>query len=268
VSILVKIIVFLVFVTIVFFLYIKHLQTAAIFFPIKELETIPGDYPSAPHEISIETDDEETLSAWFLSGKRPNYTLLYLHGNGGNISHRLDKIEVLLKTGANVFIVDYRGYGESTGKPSEKGLYLDAKAAYEHLNKIRIPGDKIILYGESLGGAVAIDLATKFKTRAIIIEGAFSSAKDMGRIFYPFIPPILLPDIFDSFSKIKEVNIPKLFIHSQDDEIVPFSLAEKLYENATQPKKLIKTKGGHNSGYVDSFDLYLSSIYEFIAGLD
>jgi len=130
-----------------------------------------------------------------------------------------------------------------------------------------MPPDKIIIYGESLGTAVAIDLASKNKTIGIILEGAFSSGKDMAKRIYPFMPLFFFSNIFDSLSKIKKVKVKKLFIHSKNDEIVPYDLARKLYESSPQPKIFVDIIGGHNTAFIDSRDRYISSIKDFIANL-
>jgi fermentation-respiration switch protein FrsA (DUF1100 family) len=216
--------------------------------------------------VYIDTIDGQKINAWFIPAKdEALFTVLFSHGNGGNISHRMDKIIILHRLGLNVFIYDYRGYGKSRGRPSEEGIYLDAIAAYNYLVKERGSNENsILLYGESLGGVVSVDLASKVKTRALVLEGIFSSAKDMASEIYPFLPTIFLKSKFDSMAKIKKITMPKLFIHSLDDEIVPVDLSKKLFNVAPEPKLFVTLKGGHNTCFADSQDDFLNSITSFI----
>ncbi|MBN3040924.1 MAG: alpha/beta hydrolase [Candidatus Omnitrophica bacterium] len=263
-----KIIIWLAVILFLMFLQVKYVQLTGIFFPIKELEASPKDFGLEYQEVYLKTINNQQINGWFLPFKDASYTLLFLHGNGGNISHRLDKLIILRQCPVNIFIIDYQGYGKSSGSPSEEALYIDAKAAYDYLlNQLGLDKERIILYGESLGGAAAIDLASNNKIGGLVIEGTFSSAKDMGKHFYPYIPAFLMPDIFNSQTKIKSISQPKLFIHSIDDEIVPFKLAKKLYDSAPEPKKLIQTKGGHNNLFLDYRDEFVASLCGFFKTL-
>ena len=213
---------------VLFFCYIKYLEANSIFFPQRDIEATPSDLGLSFDETHITTSDNIEIHGWFIPREQARYTSLFLHGNAGNISHRLDKIALLLKAHVNIFIIDYRGYGRSKGKPSEKGMYIDTEAAYDYLVKERkiAPAD-IILYGESLGAAAAVDLAAKEEVKALILEGGFSSGRDIGKKIYPFIPRVLLPDILNSADKIPKIKAPKLFIHARDDEVVPFATGQK-----------------------------------------
>jgi fermentation-respiration switch protein FrsA (DUF1100 family) len=167
-----------------------------------------------------------------------------------------------------VFIFDYRGYGKSQGAPSESGLYLDAKAAYDYLAGERgVSKDAVILYGESIGGIVAIDLAQNKEIKALITEEAFTSVKDMSAMAYPFLPYFIFSSRFNALSKIKNVTCPKLVIHSVDDEIVPFPLGEKLFDAAPPPKKFLKLRGSHNTAFLESGQGFRDGIRYFLSGL-
>ena len=166
-----------------------------------------------------------------------------------------------------MFIFDYRGYGKSKGNPSEKGLYADTRAAYDYLISQGITADKIIGYGESLGGAIIIDLASKNTMRALIIDSSFSSVKDMIKSIYPFLPHWIFVSRFDSISKIKSTAIPKLIIHSVNDEIVPYRLGKKLYDEACSPKEFLEIRGAHNSNFFESEDILSQKIGDFIKRL-
>ncbi|MBI4972771.1 MAG: alpha/beta hydrolase [Candidatus Omnitrophica bacterium] len=249
-------------------LYVKYIEHNAVFFPDKVIEFYPPSVNLLFEDIYILTEDGVKLNAWFIPGDNAKYTLLFCHGNAGNIGHRLEKLQLLKAIGLNILIFDYRGYGKSKGSPSEKGLYLDAKAAYLYLVNTRgIPAEEIILYGESLGTVVAIELAAKVKVRAVIVEGAFSSGKDMARIFYPYIPTFLFSNKFNSLEKIKSVEVPKLFLHSRDDEMVPYALATKLYQAARDAKYFTDLSGEHNNAFLDSHEKYPSAIQSFIEKL-
>jgi uncharacterized protein len=256
---------FLFLLSIVLLIYSRYIQATRIFFPLKNVEGTPTDIGLAFQDVYLKTADGEKLNAWFIPNKDSDLTILFLHGNGGNLYHRLDKIGLINKIPINIFIVDYRGYGKSTGKPSEKGLYIDAFSAYDYLtNERNIKPENIILYGESLGGAAAIELASKVIVRGVITEGAFSSGRDMGRFLYPFVPGIFISPIFDSISKIKNVTASKLFIHSTEDEIVPYRLGKKLYEAADDPKRMVDALGDHNNMYSDSANEFVELFQSFI----
>lgn len=256
---------FLVVIIICFFIYLRYIERRSIYFPMKGIETEPNVVGLNFSDVNFKTPGGLKLSGWFIPDKDNKDTILFCHGNAGNISHRLEKIAIFHNMGLNIFIFDYRGYGKSQGSPSEKGLYEDAEAAYRYLiNRGDISWDNIIAYGESIGGAVVIDLASKQKVKALITEEAFSSVKDMVRIIYPFLPHFILQSRFDSVSKIKDIKAPKLIIHSVDDEIVPSHLGEKLFEAAAPPKEFLKLRGGHNTAFIDSEELFSSGIESFL----
>jgi len=245
--------------------YLRYFEHCSLYFPTKEIEFLPSDIGLPFEDVYLDTRDGVRINGWFIPREGSRWTILFSHGNGGNISHRIDKIEMLNKLGLSIFIFDYRGYGLSNGRSSEKGLYRDMEAAYDYLILIKkISPDEIILYGESLGGAVAVELAARKKVKALITESVFSSTKDMARDLYPFFPAFIITSKFNSASRIKDISIPKLIIHSRGDEIVPFNQSVKLFEISPEPKRHLILKGGHNTCYEDSRDLYLSGIREFL----
>ena len=248
--------------------YVKYMELRGIFFPSREIGTTPAAVELSFEDVYVKASDGEMLHGWFIPNSAAHFTLLFFHGNAGNIGHRIEKIAMLREIGLNVFIIDYRGYGKSTGNPSERGLYRDADAAYDYLVSERkiIPG-KIILYGESIGSAVAVDLASRHPVGGVILEGGFSSGRDIAGRIYPFIPPFLVSDIFNSSKKITKIQTPKLFLHSKQDEVVPFVLAKKLFDAAALPKTLVELQGGHNTSFIDSSRTYLSAIFSFVQNL-
>lgn len=260
-----KIFIFAVFTVIFLFIYVKYLESRSLFFPSKRIEYTPATAGLEFTDTFFKTKDNKTINGWFIPAKDAKFTVLFFHGNGGNINHRLDKIKILNNIGLNVFIIDYRGYGKSEGKPSEKGVYLDADAAYDYLVKIKgISPDSIIVYGESLGAAVAIELCTKIRVKGLIIEEAFTSIRDMGKLTYPWLPSFFVTDRLNSLTRVGKINIPKLFIHSRNDNLVPFVLGEKLYKKAQEPKYLVVISGGHNSAFLESEQDYTGYIKNFV----
>jgi len=235
---------------------------------MKEIESVPADAGLSYEDVYLDTEDGVRLNAWWIPEKDSRFTILFCHGNGGNISHRIEKISILNKLGLSVFIFDYRGYGRSSGRPSEQGLYRDARAAYDYLvSERKISPSRILLYGESLGGAVAIELAGKRGAGALITEATFSSTKDVARVVYPLLPAFLISSKFDAARKIKGIAIPKLIIHSQNDEIVPFNQSIKLFKASPDPKSHLVLIGSHNTCFLDSKDLYVSGIKDFLKDL-
>ena len=253
--------VFLVFV----FFYVRLVEKKSLFIPFRSLAGTPKTQGLVYQDLSIETPDHQKINAWFIPYDNAKWTIFYLHGNGGNLSHRLPQIAFFHELELNVFIIDYRGYGASSGSPSEKGFYVDALAAYEYLTKaLNVLPEHIIVFGESLGAAVAIDLAAKKEVKALILEGAFTSTAEIARRYYKIFPTFLLESRFDSLSKIHNITAPKLFIHSVNDEVVPFDLGKKLFQVAALPKDFFEIHGGHNDCFISDRDILKKRIRDFI----
>ncbi len=248
------------------YFFVRLTEARMVFFPMRPVTATPADAGlSGFEEVLFRAQDGVALKGWFIPAEGARLTILFLHGNAGNISHRLEKIKILHELGFSIFIFDYRGFGKSEGKPTEQGFYRDADAAFRYLrDERRMPSASIVLYGESLGGAVAIDLAAKQKAAALITEGTFTSVGDMARSAFPFVPRFFLSIRFDALSKIRQARVPKLIIHSIGDEIVPYTMAERLYAAAPQPKTMLSLKGGHNTAFVDSEWLYRDGLKKFI----
>ena len=222
----------------------------------------PETYNLLVEDVYFKAADGTKLHAWFIPAKNSIATLLWYHGNAGNLTHRLENILELLPLNLNIFIFDYRGYGRSEGKPNENGLYLDSQAAYDYLKlKKNIDPAELFLFGRSLGGACAIEIASKNKAAGLIVESTFTSARDMAGKMFPYIPfKILLNSKYEAIDKIPLVKMPKMIIHGTDDDLIPLTMGRKLFEAAHEPKKFYEIKGaGHNDTYkVGGQDYYVS----------
>ncbi len=223
--------------------------------------------------VALMTPDSVRLVCWIIPARdSSDVWVLYFQGNGGNISSRgyVEHYKALTRQGLNIFALGYRGYGGSEGSPSEEGFYRDARAAYDYLVHERgISPARIILFGYSLGSAVAVELAANVATAAVILEGAFMSAHRLGRDYYPFLPmALVMKNRYDSMSKIQHVAEPKLFLHAVDDEIVPIEHGRKLFEAASEPKAFVELLGGHNTAHTADSARFYGSITAFLQQLD
>lgn len=253
-------------VLVLIFLWLRYFERSNIFFPSKDTAAHPGMIGLPYEEVFFTARDGVKLNGWFVGQEGAADTILFFHGNAGNITHRLDKLRMFRELGLNIFIFDWRGYGKSRGSPSEKGFYLDGEAALQYLTeKKNIAPGNIIAYGESIGSAVAVDLATRTDFKALITDGAFTSVDEVAKMVYPFIPSFLISFKFDSLSKIGDVKCPVLVVHSVDDEIIPFRMGEELYNSAKPPKKFLKLRGGHNEAFLDSEQAFKDGIRSFLA---
>jgi fermentation-respiration switch protein FrsA (DUF1100 family) len=246
------------------FFTLRYYEKNSIYYPKRELGDNPASFNLLYEEVNLPLAGNFKLNAWYIPAEGAHWSVLFCHGNAGNISHRLDKIRLLHSLAMNVLIFDYNGYGKSTGSPSEKALYEDARVAYQYMTgQLKIPPERIILYGESLGTAVAVDLAARKKVGGLILEGAFTSAKEMAGQLFPYVVPFFLASRFDSLAKISQVNAPILVIHSSQDEIVPIGMAEKLFSAAKTQKAFLRLKGGHNESFFIYQEIVRQKIAEF-----
>ncbi len=227
----------------------------------RELLAAPDAIGLDYEDVTLETSDGVRVHGWFVRGASPR-ALLYFHGNAGNISHRLHSIKEFNELGLSVFIVDYRGYGRSTGKPTEKGLYRDAQAAWNYLSGDRgIAPDNIILFGRSLGGSVAAWLATHEAPAALIVDSSFTSVPDIGQEAYPWLPVRLLSRFrHPTREYVERSSCAVLVVHSRDDEIIPFHHGEAIFAAANEPKSFLEIRGGHNDAHAISADTYFSGL--------
>jgi fermentation-respiration switch protein FrsA (DUF1100 family) len=234
------------------------MQSAFLYRPLREIVNTPEDIGIEFENVTLETADGVKLNAWYIPAKEAKMTMLFCHGNGGNIMHRLDSINLFNKLGLNCLIFDYRGYGQSEGKPTEQGTYTDAMSAYKWLTQTKnISPDEIIVFGRSLGGSVAAYIAERMKVRALVLESCFTSYVDVGKKFYPYMPVRWFARFkYDTIDSLKNVKCPVMVIHSRSDEMVPFEFGLGLYDVAPEPKEFVEIAGNHNDGFLVSGEIY------------
>ena len=241
-----------------------------IYYPSREMTATPDQLGLRFDDVWLTTADGVRINGWFVpASTNAQITVLFCHGNAGNIADRFEKLAILHELGVNVFLFDYRGYGRSEGKPNEQGTYRDAQAAYDYLTRTMNREPRaIVVYGESLGSAVAVNLATKMPVAGVIIEEPFTSAADVGRKMFPYLPvSLLVRNKYDTLSKIARINAPLLIVHSRDDEFFPMSHAERLLASAQEPKRLVELRGGHNDAFVVSGEAYRAALKGFLSQL-
>jgi len=246
------------------------------FHPSGDVAATPARIGLSYEDVRIRTEDGETLAGWFLpapaqaaSLPAAGRTLLFLHGNAGNISHRLDSLDYFHRLGFAILIIDYRGYGHSTGKPSVQGTLKDAKAAWNWLLATRKVGpEAVVVFGRSLGGAVAAGLAGEVSPGALIMESSFTSLYDVGKRLYPYMPVrLFLPQDYDSVASLRGKDFPLLIVHSADDELIPHALSEAVFAAYGGPKRFVRISGSHNAGFLTDKTRYLAGLESFLRSL-
>jgi len=264
-----KIILYIIVFAAFLFIYVRYLESRSVFYPVGPIAATPRELGLPFEDVYIQTRDNVKIHGWLIKAPSAKSTLIFLHGNAGNIGDRLGKIDLFHRMGLNILIIDYRGYGKSGGRPTEEGVYKDAEAAYDYLRKRNDTKEQnMIGYGASLGGAVVIDLAAKKRLDGLIIDSSFSSAADIAKKIYPFLPAFFMKIKFDSEEKIKDITVPKLFIHSVEDDVIPFVLGKKLYDAAPEPKEFVEIKGSHNDGHIFDQEKIKKGIRAFLKERD
>lgn len=247
------------------FMFQRHL----LYFPSPEYRFTPTDFGLAYEEATLTTIDGEQIAAWYVPHPAPRATILYFHGNGENLGDCAPTFKSLHQLDLAVVAIDYRGYGRSSGTPSEGGTQRDAAAAWSYLTETRrTPASEIIVVGRSLGGGVAVDLAQRSTPAGLVLECTFTSVVEIGQREYPFLPVTLLAtNRYSSINKISDVNCPILQFHGRDDQVIPLENAKRLYDAAPQPRQFVETGGDHNTAgfeYDDStrsvFSRWLDSL--------
>lgn len=243
-------------------------QSSMVYYPEigREIVATPRQAGLDYEEVRLLAADGVALHGWFVPSAQSRGTVLFLHGNAGNISHRLDFLLMFHRLGYNTLIIDYRGYGNSAGEPSEQGTYQDAEAAWRYLTETRkIPPDTIALFGESLGGAVAAWLAVRHEPAALVIASGFTSVPDLAAKFYPYLPVRRLSRFsYDTREYLQSVAAPVFIAHSPDDEIIPYRHGRALYDAAKPPKQFLELSGGHNEGFIFVRDSWARALGEFL----
>ena len=272
-------------------------QSQLVFFPGTGREAVltPQSYGMRFESLQIRTADGETLHGWWVPADDARGVVLFFHGNAGNISHRLDYLQMFHRLRYSTLIVDYRGYGRSTGTPSEAGTYRDAEAAWEHLRHVRLAQPRnVVIAGESLGAAVATWLAAEMSLipdpspegrrgdrapafpseertkagmgpRAVVLFSTFTSVTDLGAEVYWFLPVRLLSRIgYDNRENLKRIRAPVFIAHSRDDDIVPYAHGKRLYEAANEPKTFLEMRGGHNDGFIFTQPEWVAELGAFL----
>jgi len=247
--------------------YVYYMQASFIFYPNmpgRELVATPEDIGLSYQDIELVTEDNIKLHGWYIPSDDAKATLLFFHGNAGNISHRLESIEIFNRLSLNVFIIDYRGYGQSEGKITEKGTYRDAEAAWKYLRQTQ--GEQpIFIFGRSLGASIAAWLASKYTPAALIVESGFTSIPSMAQRIYPFLPVRLLAHFsYDTRKYVKDITCPIIVAHSRNDEIIPYQEGNDIFDAAPEPKVFLEMRGGHNDGFMVSGSAYFEALRSFI----
>ena len=247
--------------------YLRFFEWRNLYYPAQKIEATPSVFGLQYEDVNFISEDGRMLHGWWIPHPQARGTVIHCHGNAGNIGDRAWLAADLHRLHVNVFLFDYRGYGKSRGLPTEKGTYRDARAAYEVVRaKYQdVESPPVVLHGQSLGGAVAIQLALDKPVRGLIVESSFSSVIDMGQKLYPLLPIRWFCRFrYDSASKAPCLNIPKLFAHSPQDDLIPYDLGEKLYQVAAPPKEFVVLEGAHNDAGWSLTPVYWRAIEKFL----
>ena len=244
-------------------------QSRLVFHPVRELAGTPADLGIDHEEVRVPAENGAQLHGWFIPAEDAEWTVLFCHGNAGNISHRLDTIRMFHENRWNLFIFDYRGYGQSGGRPSEQKTYQDAWAAWNYLTGSRgIAPGRIVILGRSLGGPIGAWLAAKTRPAGLAIESSFTSLADIGAEIYPFLPVRWLSTIkYPTRDLVREVSCPVLIVHSAEDDVVPFRHGRAIFEAAGEPKTFLEIHGDHNEGFLLSEPAYVQGFTAFLKSL-
>ena len=233
-------------------------QSRVLYQPSREYGYNPEGYGLQYEVVSLITPDGQSLAAWFVPAEGADRTVLFCHGNAGNISHRLDTLKMFHELRLNCLIVDYRGYGQSSGKPTEKGTLIDILTGYQWLIEEKgTHPEQIILFGRSLGGSIAAIIAKDVHPGGLVLESVFTSFNDVGAHYYPWLPVRLFSRFdYNTLEAVRQVTCPVLVIHSPDDEIIPYKFGQEIYDAASEPKQFAELKGTHNEGVFENGSLY------------
>ncbi|MDH4201965.1 MAG: alpha/beta hydrolase [Phycisphaerae bacterium] len=234
------------------------MQSHILYQPMRGYDYTPADYGLGYEKVSLSAPDGVTLAGWFVPAEGAERTILFCHGNAGNISHRLDTLKMFHELRLNCLIVDYRGYGESAGRPTEIGTKIDILAGFQWLIEEKgASPEQIVLFGRSLGGSVAAMIAKDVNPAGLVIESCFTSFDDVGSHYYPWLPVRLFSRFdYNTVDAVQQVTCPVLVIHSPDDEIIPYKFGQQIFAAANEPKQFAELKGTHNEGFYENAELY------------
>ena len=223
-------------------------QARLVYFPEKQLSNTPDVIGLDYTAVSIPVSDGETLHGWWMSVPDAKGAVLFFHGNAGNISHRINYLMMFKRLGYSTLLFDYRGYGQSSGTPSETGMYRDAQAAWQYLTATKeIAPERIVLFGESLGGAVASWLAVREKPGLLVLASTFTSVPELAAEIYPFLPVRWISRFeYNTMKSLQLVSCPVFIAHSPQDDIIPFQHGQRLFQAASEPKQFLMLEGSHN----------------------
>lgn len=243
-------------------------QSRLVYFPTRAHVATPDRIGLPFEDVDLTTDNGIGIHGWHVRANGARWTVLFLHGNGGNISHRLDTLRIFHGLGVDTLIIDYPGYGMSAGEPDEQGTYDAAMAAWNYLSTNAADPGRIVVFGRSLGGVVAVWLAARVEPAGLILESTFTSLDAMARHHYPFLPVGLISRYdYDALSMAQDISTPVLGIHSSDDEIVPYELGSRLYAALPGSKRFLTIRGGHNDGFLVTGPDYTSGLKQFLESL-
>lgn len=235
--------------------------------PGREVTATPADIGLAYEEVALTAADGVPLHGWYVSAPGARTTVLFFHGNAGNVGHRLTTLEFLHDLGLATLIIDYRGFGRSGGEPSEAGTYRDAEAAWDYLVETRgIDPGRVVIFGRSLGSAVAAHLAARHRPGALVLESAFTSVPELAARIYPYLPVRWISRFrYATADYAARIDCPLLVIHSRDDELVPIAHGRAVFGRAPGPKRFLETTGGHNTGFGANATPYREGWEAFLA---
>ena len=243
-------------------------QDRVVFIPTREMVLSPNEINLPYEEDYVVVDSGQRIHMWYFPVEGAASTVLFCHGNAGNISHRVYTAQFLTSLGVNLLLFDYRGFGQSEGRPSEAHVYADARAAYDWLiRKKQAAPNSIIIFGRSLGGAVAVELATQVECAGVVVESSFTSAREMGKIMLPWMPDWAMKRFsFETEQRISQVRCPVLVTHSPDDDLIPYEMGRRLFAAAPSPKEFIQLSGGHNDRVYYDSNIYVNGLQKFFIG--
>jgi pimeloyl-ACP methyl ester carboxylesterase len=247
---------------------LRLFEHSQVYHPDRVLDPVEIQRAGTFEDVCFKTEDGCLINGWFLAAPaasaRKHLCVLMCHGNAGNISHRVDLHNALLRTGVSVFAFDYRGFGRSEGRPSEQGTYLDGIAALKWLETKRFPARNVIAFGESLGGGIGSELAVRSPLGGLVLQSTFTSIPDIGAELFPWLPVRWLATInYDTLSKLPRITCPVMVIHSRDDGLAGFHHSQRNFAQANEPKLFWETKGGHSDMLLDQ-PHFLAGMEKFI----